>query len=486
MDADVLKRGADASWARYQPDAAAPWNLRRVVHLHRRAGFAANASELKRDLAEGPEASIERLQDGKAGAERVPQDFESTAARLADAAVGSRDPNLLKAWWVYRMLFGPDPLGERLALLWHGHFATSNLKVDDLAAMRRQNEAFRRHARAPFGALLSAMMEDPALLVWLDAPSNGRDRPNENLARELVELFTLGIGHYGEDDVKEAARALTGRTVVDRREEESAGDVSMRMLASWPSADRRFREDPDRHDRGEKTILGHAGRWSGSDLVRLLLEHPATSQRLAWRVCGMLMGEGTVDQKAVDALADGLRANELDVGWAVGTVLRSREFFALANLGTRVLDPAPVVVGPVWALEMLAEPPSTLLLADWMARLGQDLFYPPNVGGWPGGRAWLSTRALIVRANYASAVVNGQGIGRAHPLDVLDLARRHGRGDDRDAVISFLAELLFGAEPDPGWHGRMAAAAGPGSAWGPAAARRLAAVILACPEAQLA
>jgi uncharacterized protein (DUF1800 family) len=481
----VEERGETGSpWTSYEPDAAAPWDRARVVHLHRRAGFAATEVEVRRDLAEGPGASIERLLKGQARSEGVPDGFESVAARLADAAVGSNDPNMLKAWWAYRMLFGPDPLGERLALLWHDHFATSNLKVDDLGAMRRQNKTFRELARAPFGLLLGAMMEDPALLVWLDAPLNGRDRPNENLARELFELFTLGVGHYGEGDIKQAARALAGRTVVDPAEETQGGMAAMRMTGGWPHADRRFHDDRSRHDDGEKTILGRTGRWSGSDLVRMLLDHPATASRLAWRICGLLMGEGAVDHRGIDELAEGLRAHQLDVGWAVGTVLRSRAFFAAANLRNRVLDPAPFVVGAARVFELLAEPPSTLLLADWMARMGQDLFYPPNVGGWPGGRAWLTTRSLIVRANYAAAVVDGRGIGRAGPLDVLDLVGRHCGRDDRHAVITSLAERLFGAEPGGDWHGRIARALG-SVAWGPWAARRLAALVLACPEAQL-
>jgi uncharacterized protein (DUF1800 family) len=485
MRSVVERGGSGSSWSPYKPDPAAPWNRARVVHLHRRAGFAATEAEVRRDLAEGPGASVERLLAGQARGEGVPDGFESIAARLADAAVGSNDPNRLKAWWVYRMLFSPDPLGERLALLWHDHFATSNLKVDDPGAMRRQNEAFRELARAPFGVLLKAMMEDPALLVWLDAPSNGRDRPNENLARELFELFTLGVGHYGEADIKDAARALTGRTIVDPADEMAGGMPSMRMSADWPRGDRRFHEDRARHDDGEKTILGRTGRWSGSDLVRMLLEHPATAGRLAWRICGLLMGEGAVDRRAIDELAEGLRMHDLEMGWAVGTVLRSRAFFAAANLRTRVLDPAPLVVGVSRAFDSTAGPPSTLVLADWMARMGQDLFYPPNVGGWPGGRAWLSTRSLIVRANYAAAFVDGRGVGRAGPLDVLGLVGQHGGGDDRDAAITALAERLFGAEPGANWHGRIATALGR-AAWGPASARRLAALILACPEAQLA
>src|SRR5262249_48055817 len=139
--------------------------------------------------------------------EGVPDNFRTVADLLAD---GAGEPARLKAWWMYRMYWGPDPLGERLTLLWHHHFATSNDKVNDVPAMRRQNDLLRRHGRGPFRELLKAVVHDPALLVWLDAPANRKGKPNENLARELMELFTLGVGHYTETDVKEAARALTG------------------------------------------------------------------------------------------------------------------------------------------------------------------------------------------------------------------------------------------------------------------------------------
>src|SRR5262249_46036096 len=249
-----------------------PWNVRRVVHLHRRAGFGATWDEIQRDLADGPGASVDRLLAGKARAKGVPADFEGTSSRLLTATDLSHDAGRLKAWWVYRMLFGPDPLGERLTLLWHNHFATSNEKVADLAAMRRQNECFREYARAPFGRMLDAAVRDPALLVWLDAPANRKGHPNENLARELMELFTLGVGHYTEADVKEAARVLTGWTVTEGR----------------------FVEVPARHDDGPKTVLGRTGAWHGQDLLRMLLEHPATARRLAGRVCELFFGETAV------------------------------------------------------------------------------------------------------------------------------------------------------------------------------------------------
>ena len=169
----------------------------------------------------------------------APSEFASTANLLGDAAVSSNESGRLKAWWFYRMLFGPDPLGEKLALMWHNHFSTSIAKVQDLAAMRKQNETFRRLARTPFGELLNASVRESALLVYLDASANRKGHPNENLGRELMELFTLGVGNCSEEDVKEAARCLTG----------------------WTTEDGKFSEVPAKHDDGE-IILGKEGKWT--------------------------------------------------------------------------------------------------------------------------------------------------------------------------------------------------------------------------------
>jgi hypothetical protein len=463
-------------WVPYTPDQEAPWDLRRVVHLHRRAGFAATWGEIQRDLKDGPKGCIDRLLAGKSRSRGVPEDFETTAAQLAETA--SFDTLRSKAWWIYRMFFGPDPLGERLTLLWHNHFATSNAKVNDPGAMRRQNQLFRELGRAPFGKLLNAALRDPALLFWLDAPTNRKGHPNENLARELLELFTLGIGHYTETDVKEAARALTGWAVPEK-----AADQAFFVRGI---GDGKFHADPAVHDEGEKTILGRTGRWKGADLVRMLLEHPATARRLAVRLCDLFMGEGVVDAAGVQALATGLRERDLDIGWAVEIVLRSRAFFAEANIGKRVLGPVEFVVGPARALELFDPPPSTLLMADWSARLGQDLFYPPNVGGWSDGRAWITTRSMIGRANYAAALVGG-GLHRGgERFDALGLAKRHGRANDRKSILAWYGELLLGAPPAKPWRDRLLAALDAKATAEPDAARRAVALLLASPEAQLA
>jgi hypothetical protein len=292
--------------------------------------------------------------------------------------------------------------------------------------MRAQNETFRRLGRGPFGDLVRAMLRDPALLEWLDAPSNRPGKPNENLGRELMELFTLRAGHYTENDVKNAARALTGLSVVQGR----------------------FQNRQQDHDAGDKTVLGKTARFDADSLADHLLSQPAAAKRLALRLCGSLLGEGVVNSAAKRELAGRLRADNLHISHGIETILRSELFFSQRNLHARVSDPVGYVVGAVRALERFDPPPSTLLLAEWTTRLGQDLFYPPNVGGWPGGRGWLSERAVVARANFAAALAAGRLNSDATPPDLAALARRRSRASGARAILQFFAELLTGRPLD--------------------------------------
>jgi len=438
----------DKFWEPYEPDETMPWNLRRVVHLHRRAGFAATWREIQRDLKDGPSTSVQRLIEGKSSVS-APVNFAATAELLADAGVAANDLDRLKASWVFRMLFGPDPLGEKLALLWHDHFATSNAKVQDVEAMRNQNDLFRKLGRGQFADLLNAVVRDPALMIYLDAPANREGHANENLARELMELFTLGIGHYSEADVKEAARALTG----------------------WTVNNRAFRNNTGVHDDGYKTILGLKGKSTGDDLVKLLLDQPATSERVAFKLTRLFFGESGVPTEARGSLANGLRENKLDIGWAVGTVLRSRAFFADSNIRTKIIGPVDFVVGTARALELFDSTPSSLALADWCGRLGQDLFNPPNVGGWPAGRAWMSAQTIVGRANYVAGLLDGTNVGRISPFDAVALARHY----RFNSLATFYSSLLFGTDPPASVRDHLAKAKGP----------KMVALLLALPEAQL-
>ena len=450
-----------AGWEAYEPSAAAPWNRQRVIHLHRRAAFAANWAEVQRDLADGPAASIDRLLSGKARAQTAPADFETMASIIGDAACASNDTGRLKAWWFYRMLFSPDPLGERLTLLWHNHFATSNRKVDDLVSMREQNDLIRKHAQAPFGELLAAVVKHPAMLVWLDADSNRAGHANENLARELMELFTLGIGHFNEADVKGAARALTG----------------------WSVTGKTFKFVSDRHDDAEIAIFDHRGRMSGDDLFDLLIAHPATARRVTWRLCTMFFGEGVVADSAWESLADELHNRKLDLRWAVETIVRSQLFFSPQNLRTRILGPAEFIVGCLQALELYRPPPSTILLADWSTRMGQELFYPPNVGGWLEGRSWLSSRAVIARANFAAALTTGGLWNSDYRPDFWQLAQQYQQAADVEPAVNWLAELIYGNSLPDAVEAALAVVKGANEKQKLSAAL---AALLSHPEAQLA
>ena len=245
------------AWAPYVPDPGAPWDLARVAHLHRRAGFAAPWAVLQRDLRDGPEASVGRLLDGEAtGPDGKPaSDFEALADEMARQLAPSASLTRLQGIWLYRMISTGHPLRERMTLFWHGHFATSQAKVNNPELMQRQNNLFRAHALGDFKSLLEAVGKDPAMLIWLDSTANRKAHPNENYAREVMELFTLGRGRYTEKDVQEAARAFTGRFVVRDR----------------------FQQVPAQHDGGTKTVLGqhrgvrrrrHPGHPPGPDGLR--------------------------------------------------------------------------------------------------------------------------------------------------------------------------------------------------------------------------
>jgi uncharacterized protein (DUF1800 family) len=452
-------------WTPYRPTLSSPWSLARAWTLRRRAGFAATWNELTRDLDDGADAAVSRVLAGTCRMDGVPAEFQRTADLLGDAAAGASDAGRLQAWWLFRMLFTPDPLTERMTLFWHNHFATSQLKVDDVAAMKAQNQTFRRHARGPFGVFLHAMLRDPALLVWLDAPANRKRKPNENLARELMELFTLGVGHYTENDVKEAARSLTGRAVVQ-------GRFSLR---------------DDDHDDGTKTILGRSDRFDGDKLADRLLAHRATAHRLASRLCHAFLGENVADESAVIELAGRLGSDELHIGRAVEVILRSELFFSERNMRAQVADPVGFVIGTVRAVEQFDPPPSTLLLAEWTGRMGQALFYPPNVGGWQGGRSWLSGRSVVARANFATALVECRlySGARADIPDLHNLATRHNRGQTSESALRFVSELATGRACVHSALEELTKTSDRGSGSPPGGFNRAVALMLSRPDAQL-
>ena len=408
----------------YEPTPEAPWNLRRVVHLHRRAGFAASWSEIQRDLAEGPEASIARLLDGKArppGAPE-PEEFERISTVLGDAAIASSDAGRLKAWWFYRMLFSPDPLGERLTLMWHNHFATSNR---------------RSTTRRPCGARTSCSAAWPArrsascwsrrcatrpCLIWLDAPANRKGHPNENLARELMELFTLGIGHL-----------LRSRRQGDRAGPDRLDRRRRRVPRGPVAARRRSQDDP-------RQVRELARRRRGPD------PPGATGDgRSAGRGGSATSSWAKGGDKAGDRRAGGRPAVAPS-----RRRLGRRHGASLARV-LRAVQPGDARAGPGRIRRRRGARPGAARPAAEHAGAGR-LGGPAGAGPLLSaqrrrlarGRSWLSARSLIGRANFATALVDGRGVGREVPLDPIALAGRHGRGRDRVDTISVLRRAPAG------------------------------------------
>src|SRR5262249_34424081 len=244
----MLRSTISSPWARYEPRPDDPWDLHKVAHLHRRAGWGATRAELVRDMEAGPDRSIERLfQPAQPSIEEL-----EALDGLRRTARTSSNLDLLKVCWLNRLLHGLDPLREKLTLFWHGHFATSNKKVESVALLDQQNETLRTHALGRFAELLEAIIPDPAMLAWLDGGTSKKDKPNENFGREFLELFTLGAGHYTERDIREAARAFTGWV-----RKESAGGFRETPV---------FIHDKTQVDGGPKAFLGQTGPWGPADI----------------------------------------------------------------------------------------------------------------------------------------------------------------------------------------------------------------------------
>lgn len=414
-----------------------PWNLPRVWMLHRRAGFGANWQQLKRDVKDGPDKSIARVLAGETR-EEVADGFEETAKFLLKKAIQSQQISRLGAWWILRMYLGPDAFTERRSLMWHNHFATSNRTIQNPFRMYRQNQIFREFGMGKFSTLLEKTIKDPAMLVWLNANDNRRAHPNENLGRELLELFSLGVGNYTEQDVKETARALTGWTANQMRQPprdpfSETYEDKLRIRNHW-------------RDPFYKTILGKTGNWVGDDVLKIVLEHPATSRRLAWRVCDELFGESVVSDEALAELASGLTENDLDMQWAFKTVLNSELFFSNSNLKSRIAPPETFVLGCLIGLNTETRPANTLALTDAFTLQGRSLFHPPNVGGWDGGRLWLNARTLVARSNFVHEVIHNGMNRNASPPDFDGIVSSFEENTNVESVVSQLSELLLGLD----------------------------------------
>jgi uncharacterized protein (DUF1800 family) len=452
-------------WSPFEPTRDDPWDLGKVAHLHRRAGFGATLPELERDLMAGPAASVKRLVDPPRGPSA---DDHGTLDRLRDGVLNAPEARVerLKAYWLYRIVYGPDPVREKSTLFWHGHFATSNRKVQNVERMLAQNELIRRLALGDFRELAVAILSEPAMLIWLDGVGNSKEKPNENLAREFLELFTLGVGHYTEVDIRQAARALTGWL-----KEGDEGDYAAPL-----------RFDPARFDDGAKTFLGRTGHWSASDIARIALEQPPAASHLARKLYRFFVRDDVEPGfDFIDPLADRIRASGFSIRKALDVIFRSRHFYSVDARRHLIKSPVEIIAGLVRSLAIPRSRIDLVTLACLCDRQGQSLFYPPNVKGWDGGRAWVSSATLLARSNWVSDLVWGSRSLAIEPFDPSAWAR-----DNRIApehIADRLADLLL--QDDLGAEARSLALRG-GRGSGGDELRQALQILLNCPEFQLA
>jgi uncharacterized protein DUF1800 len=424
--AEEAAGAAPAHWVGdLSPIGAGDWSRDRAAHLIERAGFGADPAEIARLAALTPEKAVAELVDyesiandlkpfdesiiwdpgmdpfppSRAEAVRIARERgEGLGVKLLPEGAQRRlqpvvdkffyglyanaiETQRLGLWWATRMLTTRRPLEEKLTLFWHGHFATGENKVRDYRMMLRQNEMFRAHASGRFRDLLVGILKDPAMLVYLDNGENVKAHPNENFGRELLELFTMGVGNYTERDVREGARAFTG----------------------WTNDVLAFKFDRDQHDFGEKTFLGRTGPFDGEDIIDAILARPVTAEFVAAKIYRFFVRD-EVDGGVRTELGRVYRDSGYQMKPLLKRIFLSRDFYSSPSMATQIKSPVHLVVSTYRKLS-LAEMPTIPDFGRMTAGLGQSLFDPPNVAGWAGGRTWITPSTLLARGNLFRAVL---------------------------------------------------------------------------------
>lgn len=392
------------------------WNEATVKHLAERAGFGAPPSEIKKLAGFSPEAAIDQLMmpvnlpafehSGvhDPGLEPFPpsRPATTTMARNNGEALGVKvkpsgnrrlqpvvnkffywlrasklETDRLAYWWAQRMLDSPAQLREKMALFWHGHFAVNEGKVRDYRKHLQLLEVFHQHGLGSFRELLIEVAKSPAMLSFLDAGVNVKGSPNENFAREIMELFTMGPGHYTEEDIREAARAFTG----------------------WNYDNLDFVINPADQDTGSKTFLGKTGNFNGIEIIDIILEQPATATFLVSKIYRYFVHENP-SPEVINQLAATFRNSNYNIEELMKAIFLSRDFYSAASVGNHIKSPVELVVSTYRKLE-LNRIPGIPGLNQSTTELGQHLFNPPTVAGWAQGKAWITPGLLIARTNFA-------------------------------------------------------------------------------------
>ena len=442
------------AWAPYEPSARCPWNAARAAHLYRRAGFGPTWGELQQALKAGPQRTVDRLLRPDTDV----ASFNGTCEDYEKAAASSGPAGPLRAWWLRRMIRTPHPLLEKLTLFWHDFFAVSAAGLPQASLIREHVQLLRDGALGHFPTLVAKTARDPATLLSLGAQASRKGRPDEHFPRQLLHRYTVGPGSCSDEDVREAARAMTGRFV-------------LRMQL-------RFFERE--HDDGEKTILGKMGKFNDEDAVKIAAEHPATARNVVRRLYRWFISEADEPDEAMLAPLARSFARDFDVARLVATMLRSNLFFSPETLGRRIKRPVEFAVGIVRGLE--AAVPEIRLATD-LAALGENLYHPPTRSGWEGGRCWLNHATLIGRSNLAASLLAASG-AYGGKLDPAAAARRHGHADAKSAG-RFLANLFLQGDPSDGALEKLWEDAPSGGGL-PDRLRKFAHVVFTQPEFQLA
>mgnify|MGYP001273666523 FL=1 len=403
----------------------ADWNYQTAAHLLERGGFGATPEEIRRIAAMTPEAAINWLVDYSDSPDTAPvydaspiwdPGMDPFPKSRADAVRRARDTGSsmgvsilpegesrrlqpvvnkffyglrsnavetqrLATWWGERMLVSQRPLEEKMTLFWHGHFATGNNKVRDARMVYQQNEMLRTHATGNFQDLLLGILRDPAMLVYLDNGENIKGHPNENFGRELLELFTLGVGNYTEQDIREGSRAFTG----------------------WTNDVLEFKFDPAQHDFDPKTFLGQTGPFDGGDIIDILLQQPAAAEFVVSKLYRFFVRE-EISAGVKRDLAKTFRDADYEVKTILRRIFMSRDFYSSESYATQIKSPVHLVVSTYKKLG-LVELPTIPDFNRLTANLGQTLFNPPNVAGWAGGRTWVTPATLLQRGNIFRGVL---------------------------------------------------------------------------------
>jgi uncharacterized protein (DUF1800 family) len=436
------------------------WDVTKAAHLLNRATFGGTPEDIEALHSLGFEGAVHSVLNSPDDANLFPKPAEVTpinipAMREQTKMLPEEDrkkklQEMLKqdrgnmfgliSWWIDRMYRTPNPLREKLTLFWHGHFATSAQKVKQSYLMWQQNEMLRQHALGNFGAMTKAVSRDPAMMIYLDTRQSNKAHPNENFARELMELFTLGIGNYTEDDIKQAARAFTGYKINPQ--------------------DETFRFAPFQHDDGEKTFFGKTGNFNGDDIIGMILQKPVCAQYIAKKLWEFFAYENPAPGVLMP-LADSFRSHNYEIKPVMGEIFRSAEFYSPAAIRTQIKSPVQWLLGTGKILE--TEPQKGLVSVNALRQMGQVPFGPPSVKGWDGGKAWITTSTLLLRYNLANfalgngpmnvqpmrAVANNNKSGKPGfdvqnrtPVNFAKIAPQDLRGDP-DKLVAHLTWRLF-------------------------------------------